>query len=116
MILPPRYLAGAEGCQMVGDELGVKQAVATGLEPRHQMYQSDLRCVARAVEHALAEEHRAERHAIKTADQLIAIIDLDAMAMPVLVQPAIQRPDALIDPGAGAAGNRFGAARDHRVE
>ena len=94
---------------MVGDELGVEQLEAAGLEARHQMHQRDLRGVARAVEHALAEEGAAERDAVKPADQLALEIDLDAVAVPALVQLAIEAADALVDPGARPA--RRGSAQ-----
>ena len=69
---------------MIGDELRVEQAIAAGLEPRDQMHQRDLGGIARAVKHAFAEERAAERHAVKPADQLVAVIDLDGVAMAAL--------------------------------
>ena len=48
------------------------------------MHQRDLGGVARAVEHALAEEGAAERDAVEPADQLVAVIDLDGVAMAAL--------------------------------
>ena len=56
--------------QMFSDELGVEQPVTAGLEPRHQMHQRDLGCVACAVEHAFAEERAAEADAVESADQI----------------------------------------------
>src|SRR6185503_3119221 len=41
---------------------------------------------------------------------------LDAMAMPDVVELPIQRADALVDPGSGAAGLRLGAAIEHPFE
>ena len=70
---------------MVGDELRVEQPVAAGFEPRDQMHQRDLGSVARAVEHAFAEEGAAERDAVEPADQIVAVIDFDAVAMAVLI-------------------------------
>ena len=101
---------------MIGDILRVEQPVAAGDEARHQMHQRDLGSVARAVEHALAEEGAAERDAVEPADQRSAVIDLDGMAMAVLEQAAVDLADAGIDPGAGAVGLGLGAAVDHRVE
>ncbi len=69
MIALLRHLDGAEAFQVIGDKLRVEQPVAAGNEPRDQMHQRDLRGVARAVEHAFAEEHAAERNAVETADQ-----------------------------------------------
>ena len=66
---------------MIGDKLRVEQREAAGLQPRHQMHQRDLRGVARAVKHALAEKRAAERDAVEAADQALAVIDLDAVAM-----------------------------------
>ena len=110
------HLDRAEGAQVVGDELGVEQPEAAGFEPRDQVHQRDLRSVARAVEHALAEEGAAERDAVEPADQIVAVIDLDAVAMAVRVERAVDAADAAVDPGAGAAGLGLGAAVDHRLE
>ena len=79
---------------MVGDELRVEQPEAAGPQPRHQMHQRDLGGVARAMEHALAEERAAERDAVEPADQRIAVIDLDGVAMAVLEELAVEPADA----------------------
>ena len=62
---------------------------SAGAQPRHQMHQGDLGGVAGAMEHALAEEGAAEAHAVKPADQLAAVIDLDGVAMADVVKLAI---------------------------
>ena len=54
---------------------------AAGLQARHQMHQRNLGSIAGAVEHALAEKGAAERDAIKPADQIVAVIDLDGVAV-----------------------------------
>jgi NADH:ubiquinone oxidoreductase subunit len=54
-----RYLGGAEGPEVIGDELRIQQREAAGAQPRHQMHQRHLGSVARVVEHALAEKRRA---------------------------------------------------------
>src|SRR5262249_56777359 len=96
--------------------LRVEQPEAAGAQPRHQMHHRDFRGVARAVEHALAEEGAAEAHAVEPADQRSAVVDLDGMAVPDAVETEIEIADALVDPGAGAAGRRRGTAVDHPVE
>src|SRR5215467_15854060 len=101
---------------MIGDELGVEQPEPARAQPCHQMHQRDLRSVARPVEHALAEEGAAQAHAVESADQRVAVIDLDRVAMADTVQAEIEIADAPVDPGAGAAGLRLGAAVDHRGE
>src|SRR5947209_20598626 len=74
------------------------------------MHQRDLRSIARAVEHALAKERTPETHAIKSADQRLAVVDLHSVAVPEIEQPAIELPDGAIDPGARALRPRLGAA------
>ena len=101
---------------MIGHELGVEQAVAAGLEPRHQMHQRDLGGVTRAVEHALAEEGAAERDAVEPAHQQAAVIDLHGVAMALGIERAVDLADAGVDPGAGAPDVGLGAALDHLVE
>ena len=80
------------------------------------MHERDLGSVARAVEHAFAEERAAERDAVKAADEGFALVDFEAVAMAALVELAIEHADARIDPGARAAGAGLGAALEHRVE
>ena len=116
VILPARHLDRAERLQMIGDELGVEQREAAGAQPRHQMHQRHLRGVARAVEHALAEERAAEADAVEPAGQLAVLVGLDAVAMADVVELLVERADARVDPGARPAGLRLGAAVEHAVE
>src|SRR5262249_50005006 len=97
VILPPRQLDRTEGLEVIGHELGVEQLEAAGLEPRHQVHERDLGGIARAVKHALAEEGAAERDAVEAADQRLVLVDLEAVAMPPLVQLAVELADALVD-------------------
>src|ERR1041384_1847951 len=101
---------------MVGQKLGVEQAVSAGLESRAEMHQRALRGVARAVKHALAEERATQVDAVKTTDERRAVIDLDRVAVADLEQAAIERADLGVDPGAGAARPRRRAAVDDRIE
>src|SRR6478752_3125173 len=80
------------------------------------MHERDLRGVARAMKHALTEKRAAQRHAIQTSDQFVAIIDFDRVAMAALEQGAIDASNARIDPGAGTVLFRLGASFDHGVE
>src|ERR1700761_8443892 len=68
------------------------------------------------MKHALAKERPAEADAIKAADQRLAIINLDAMAVAALVELAIEIADTDVDPGPAAARHRFGTAIDDCVE
>ena len=86
-IAPPRDFDGAEAAQMLGHILRVEQFKAAGDQPRHQMHQRDLRGVAGAVKHALAEEGAAEADAVESADQIVVLPDLDAVACPSSCSP-----------------------------
>src|SRR5207249_5176256 len=55
MVLAPRQLDRPEHLQMIGDELGIEQDKPAGAQPGDEVDQGDLRGVAGAVEHALAE-------------------------------------------------------------
>ena len=68
------------------------------------------------MKHAFAEEGPPERDAIETADKIVAIVHLHAVAMAVLEQATVDLADALVDPGAGAVGFGLGAAVDGGVE
>ena len=89
---------------MLGDILRVEQAIAAGAQPRDQMHQRDFRGVARAMKHTLAEKRAAERDAVKSADQLVAVIDFDAVAMAVVIQAAVALAEAGMEPGAVGLG------------
>src|SRR5580698_11404728 len=76
------------------------------------MHERHLRGVADAMKHAFAEEGPAETDAIKTADQIVVLPDLDAVGVAYSMQPDIEIADPLIDPGIVAARLRRGAAGD----
>ena len=80
------------------------------------MHQRDFGCVAGAVEHALAEKSAPQADAVEAADQFIAVVDLDRVAVAAFVELAVEVADASIDPGAGAAGHRLRAAVEHSIE
>src|SRR6202008_931278 len=114
--LPAWHLDGAEAPQVVGDELGVEQLEAAGAQARDKVHERDLGGIAPAVEHALAEEGAAQRDPVEPAGERLAVIDFEAVAVTALVELAIERADARIDPGARPAGLGFGATREHAVE
>jgi hypothetical protein len=66
---------------MAGDELRVEQGEAAISQARHEIDQRNLARVARAREHALAEEGAAEMHAVKTAGEFSVLPHLDRVAM-----------------------------------
>ena len=101
---------------MFGDILGVEQFEPARDQPRHQMHQRHFRRVAGAMEHALAEEGPSQADAVEAACEVAVLPDLDAVAVPELVEPEIEIADTLVDPGVVAAGLRRRAARDDRLE
>ena len=116
VILPPRHLDGAEGPEVIGHVLGVEQLESADLEPGHEMHERDLGRVARAMEHALAEERPPERDPVEPADQRVALVDFEAVAMAALVELAIEHADARIDPRARPAVASLRATFQHAVE
>src|SRR6516162_6792811 len=116
VILPARHLDRTEGPEMIGHELGVQKPKAPGLESRNQMDKGNLRGVARPMKHALAKECPAQRHSVKPADERIALVNLNAMAMPTLIELAIKQPDSRVDPGARATLRRLRAPIEDGVE
>jgi hypothetical protein len=106
----------AKALQVVRDILRVEQLEAAVDQPCHQMHQRDLRGIARGVEHALSEEGPTEADAVESADEIIALPGLDAVAMAELVKAAIEIADAFVDPGVLAPFLQRRAARDRRLE
>jgi len=94
---------------MIGDELAIEQGEAPGPQPRDKMRERDLRGVAFAAEHALAEKSPAKSDAIEAADQPAFVPGLDRMSMSAPVQIGIGDLDRRIDPGIGAIGGAGGA-------
>ena len=84
---------------MIGHELAVEQGKAARPQPRRQPCQRNLRRIGAARHHALAEKGPAERHAIETADQFLAVPTFDRMGKADLVQMAIGALDRIVDPG-----------------
>ena len=101
---------------MLGDELRVQQHKTARDQSRGQMYQRHLGGIAGMMKHALAEEGAAEADAVEPAGQIVAVPDLDAVAMPDLMQPGVEIADAAVDPGVVAAGVGCCAAVDHGLE
>ena len=96
--------------------LRVEQPVAAHLETRDEVHERDLRGIARAMEHAFAEKGAAERHAVQSANKIIAVVDLYRVAVTAIEQRSVDAADADIDPGARAVLLGFGAAFDDSVE
>ena len=115
-IAAPRNFDRAEAAQMLGDILGVEQVEPARDQPRHQMHQRHFRRVAGTVKHAFAEEGASQADAVEAACEVAVLPDLDAVAVPELVEPDIEIADALVDPGVVAARLRRRAARDDRLE
>src|SRR5438309_2242507 len=97
---------------MLCHELRIKEAIATGLEARHQMHQRDLAGIGFPAEHAFAEEGAAQGYAVKPADQAPVQPGLDAMGVTEDKQLATEIEDRVVDPGLAAAGCRCRAILD----
>src|SRR6185369_6996745 len=106
----PRHLDRPEGAQVVGYELRVEQTVVSGLEAGGKMHEGDLRSIARAVKHALAEEGAAEAYAVEAAHEFGALIHFDGMAVAAVVELTIEAADADVDPRPAPPWHRLCAA------
>jgi hypothetical protein len=94
---------------MFRHELAVEQGEVAGLEPCYEPGERDFRGVAGAAEHALAEEGAAELYAVKAADELAALPDLDRVG----VAGPVQRQHRLFELGVDPCLLAFGAGCDH---
>jgi len=101
---------------VIGQELAVEQFEAADLQPRDQMRERDLGCIARAAEHALAEKGRAQPHAIQPANYLAVLPGLDRMRIAAPVELGISDLDIGIDPGIRTTRGRLRAMRDDFAE
>lgn len=105
---------GAEPGQMRGQKLRVQQHKPPEPQPRHQMRQRQLRCVALARDHALAEKCPADRQPIKPANQRAVPPYFDAVSMAALVEFDEKSLDSGIDPGFRPSWRRCRAGGDQR--
>src|SRR5438552_7192992 len=91
-------------------KLRIEQPVTAKAQPRHEMDERHLAGVGDPAEHALAKERRAERNAVKAADQLALMPAFDAVRRAALEQPGIELQDLVVDPGVGSLVAGFGTA------
>jgi len=94
---------------MVGHELAVEQGEACEPHPRDQPGKRHFRRIRAPRYHGFAEKGLPQRHAIKAADQLLAIPHLDRMGKAAGMKIGISALDFMIDPGRGPVGRRFRA-------
>lgn len=95
------------------DELAVEQAPAAGNQPRDEVRQGYLRCIARAADHRFTEKGAAERNAVEAAGKIAVQPDLDAVRVAELEQALVARPDDRVDPRRRSVVGGFGAKRHH---
>jgi hypothetical protein len=100
---------------MFRHELAVEKREIAGLEPRDEPGERNFRRIAHPAEHALAEEGTAELHAVKPADQLATLADLDRMGVAGLVKGQHRPLELAVDPGLLALGARGDDGREVEV-
>ncbi len=111
-----RHFDRAERGEVRRHELRVEKLEAADHEACGEMRKGDLLGIGFAMEHALAEESGAERHAVEAADKLPLPPAFDGMDVALREQLAVKRADARIDPGLVASFVSRGAAIDHAGE
>ena len=84
---------------MLGHELAIEKREIARLQACHEPGERDLRRVGGAAEHAFTEEGPAQLHAIKPADQVGAVPDLDRMRVARPVERDHRMFELDIDPG-----------------
>src|SRR5262249_41813045 len=109
-ISAPRNFRRAERPEMGGCRLSIEEQVTSRVESFDDMMERDLRPIALAREHRLAGEQPPDRHAVKTADDLAFMPDLDRVRMAGFVERDIGLFELARDPGAHAAFLGFRAA------
>src|SRR5215831_16965572 len=119
-ILLARDLDTAEALQVRGRELRVEQAETAFAEPLDQGDETHLRRVSAArlgpAEHALAEERRADVHAVEAADQRAVAPRFDAVREAVREELDVRGDQPRRQPGLAPLGPGLGTALDHALE
>src|SRR5262245_9863643 len=98
-VFGPRDRVSAKTPRVSVDDLGVEQHKAALAQPIEEVYQRDLRGIIDSVEHRLAGEQPANRHAVDPADEFPAEPRLDAVSLPKLMQTIVSRDHVGRDPG-----------------
>jgi len=95
---------------MIGNELAIEQLEPSHFQARDQIGERHFGGVARAAEHAFAEEGAGQLDAVEPADQRIILPAFDRMGMAAFVERSIGPFNFGIDPGVRAIWRRLGAA------
>jgi len=95
---------------VIGDELAIEQLESAYLQSRDQISQRHFGGVARAAEHAFAEEGAGQLDAVEPPDEGITLPAFDRMGMAAFVKRSIGAFDFGIDPGVGPIRRGLGAA------
>jgi hypothetical protein len=109
-----RHLHHPHGPQVGRCPLHVDQRVGVGIEQADEGHQRHLRGVGDVVEHRLAGEQAADRHAVQAAHQLAVRPRLDRVGPAEAVQRAVGLTDVAGDPAVRSA--RVGAGVDDGPE
>src|SRR5579871_4326982 len=99
--LAARDGACAEAREVARGQLAVDHRERVAPAHRHQVRQRDLRGIACAAEHRLAEEHPAEAYPVETAGELTLLPYLDAVGVAQLEEPQVRGAHLRSDPGDG---------------
>jgi hypothetical protein len=94
---------------VLGHELAVQKREIADLEAGDKPRQRDLRGIARAAEHAFAEERAAKLHPVQPTDEFAALAHLDRMGVARLMERQHRLLELGVDPGLLAVG----AGGDH---
>src|SRR5690606_20157359 len=84
--LDPGHLPGTHAAQVLRGHLAIYQLATKAPQHSAHRQQGSFGGVAAPAEHGFSEEHSAPRDAIESADQLIALPDLDGMCVAELVE------------------------------
>jgi len=101
---------------MIGQKLRIEQGEPAMIEPGGEIDQCNLAGVTLARKHAFAEKRTGDPDPVESAHQGAIAPDLNGMAVAEVEQLAVERANALVDPGAVAPGMRLRAAIYDRLE
>src|SRR5690349_21830523 len=96
--ISPLGSRGPQRLEVAGVHLAVDELESGGFQMGDQRRERDLRGVARAREHRLAEEHSTDRDSVEPAGKTTVDPGLDRVRVAQAVQVSIRRDHGFTDP------------------
>ncbi len=104
---------GAQGGEVGVHDLAIHGTKPFEAQPPHEVHKGHFRRVGRCREHAFAEEHAAERHAVKSSHQVVPVPSFHRVGQPEVVEFDVGLDNVVRDPRAFTVARRMLTSANH---